>query len=178
MDIKLLIAQLLPCWIMGMAMIWVTWNSQYREILQIKIKPILTFLKILAAIAAYRFLTLTFLTSPSVIEATRISAHIIPLPLVFGVFWEDACHSMPLVLMGSIYGSSRWYPWLSKIMLVVVMAAFGIGHLYQGVFAAIVLSFGVPFSMAMGKKYGFATVMICHILYDLSTLLSIRWILG
>ena len=85
---------------------------------------------------------------------------------------------MPLVLASLMFQKSKMYSWLSKPLLVLVMLSFACGHIYQGLFPALAISLYIPVAMKMGKKYGFGTVMISHMLYDMSTLLSIRWMLG
>jgi hypothetical protein len=178
MDMITVILQMWPCWLLGLAMIYFTWQSEYRSILKVDFKAILKFSKTLLVIAVLRFFALKFLWPQAMVDAARATAHFIPWQAVLGTFWEDACHSMPLVLAGLMWGTHKWYPWLSRLALVVVALSFGSGHIYQGIWPAMAISFYIPVAMRLGKQYGFGTVMICHILYDLSTLLSIRWILG
>jgi hypothetical protein len=104
--------------------------------------------------------------------------HFIPWQTTLGVFWEDAVHALPLVLLGKMFANKTWYKIAKWPLLAAVMCSFGAGHLYQGVLAACMLSFYIPFSMKMGEKHGFGTVMLCHMMYDLITLLSIGWIVG
>lgn len=178
MSISQVVMQMWPMWMMGLFMIYLTWKSEHRNILRIEPKPVLKFTKTLAIIAVLRFLAFKFAIPESVADSARATMHMIPWQALFGVFWEDACHSMPLVLAGLMWGGSRWYPWLSKIALAVVALSFGSGHIYQGVFPAVAICAYIPVAMKLGKQFGFGTVMLCHILYDMSTLLTMRWILG
>lgn len=170
--------QLWPCWMLGILMIYMTWRSEHRNILRIEPAAILKFLKFLVMITLFRFVVFKFLAPQAMVDAATSMANLIPIGAIFGVFWEDAVHSMPLVLAGLAYGSHKWYPWLSKVALAIVMLSFAAGHIYQGTLAACGISLYILVSMGMGKKYGFGTVMICHILYDLTTILSFRWMLG
>lgn len=170
--------QLWPCWTMGVIMIYLTWASQYRSVLKIDPIAILKFCRALVLIAALRFIIFHYFTPDAIIQQTRGMTDLIPWQALLGVFWEDACHSMPLVLAGLMFGANKWFKRLSLPLLAIVMLSFGSGHIYQGAMSASLIAFYIPLAMKMGKKYGFGTVMICHILYDLSTFLSFKWMLG
>lgn len=178
MTIEQIAMQLWPYWALGVLMILLTYMSEYRKILEVKPKAILKFLGVLAMISIARILLVKYLMPEDVMESTRNMANLIPWQAVLGVFWEDACHSMPLVLLGLMFSKSKWYGWLSKILLLVAMLSFASGHIYQGLLPAAMISFYIPLSMKYGKEHGFGTVMICHILYDLVTILSFRWMLS
>lgn len=178
MDLKEVALQLWPCWMMGIMMVYLTLKSEYKNLLRVEKKAVFNWVKILAMVCFWRFLLFKFAASDGMIQQARSMAHLIPLPAIFGVFWEDACFSMPLVLASLMFQKSKLYSWLSKPLLVLVMLAFACGHIYQGLFPALAISLYIPVAMKMGKKYGYGTVMISHMLYDMSTLLSIRWMLG
>lgn len=170
--------QLWPCWMLGILMIYLTWKSEHRNILRIEPGAVFKFVKFLGLITVFRFVVFKFLMPDSMAESALTMANMIPIGALFGVFWEDAVHSMPLVLAGLMWGTHKWYPWLSKAALGMVMLSFACGHIYQGVIPAMGISLYILVSIGMGKKYGFGTVMLCHILYDMSTILSIRLMLG
>ncbi len=54
---------------------------------------------------------------------------------------------------------------------------FGMGHAYQGM-SAVVITMLYPFfiSYRYGRKVGFGTVMVCHILYDFITFYTIYFL--
>ena len=108
----------------------------------------------------------------------RQAVHFIPWQGTLGVFWEDAVHVFPLVLLARMYGEKLWFKIIRWPLLIATMIAFGAGHLYQGPIAACALSFYIILSMQQGQKNGFGTVIIAHTLYDLITLLSIAWMVG
>ena len=81
------------------------------------------------------------------------------------VFWEDLFYAVPL------YYAHRWLtPWAAWIFTIIMSVHFGMGHLYQGEFV-MYLTMIYPYfiSKRFGEKYGFGTVMLCHILYDVFT---------
>jgi hypothetical protein len=80
------------------------------------------------------------------------------------VFLEDALFVIPIYLLRKFLSPNKFL-WISYI--VIVSLIFGSGHLYQGTLAAMILCL-YPFflSYRYGIKFGFGTVMICHVLYD------------
>lgn len=90
-----------------------------------------------------------------------------PLPVssLLFVWWEDVLFSLLL-----IYYAEKFLP---KAMFIAVAIAssivFGLGHLYQGWLAVVLLSlYPYFFSYKYGKKHGYGTVMLAHVVYDLS----------
>jgi hypothetical protein len=82
---------------------------------------------------------------------------------LFLVFWED------LFFGGSVFLICKFIncKWIKIPLIILVSLWFASGHVYQGYFAAALI--GVyPFfiSYKYGMKYGFGTIMACHILYD------------
>lgn len=167
-----------PCWALGILMLTLTWKSEYRNLIRVEPKGVLKFAKTLAMIIVLRMLMLKFIYPEAMVESARYMSHLIPWQSLLGTFWEDACHTLPLALAGCMWGASKWYPKLSKVALVLVALSFGSGHIYQGIVPAVAICFYIPVTLKLGKKYGFGTVMLCHIMYDLATLLSIKWMLG
>lgn len=104
-----------------------------------------------------------------------------PLPPVgfgslFMVWWEDMLFGVLL-----IYYAEMFLPrWLFVPVVVLSSLWFGAGHLYQGWFVALLLSLYPYFiSYKFGKKYGFGTVMVAHVVYDLaivSSLIATRYL--
>ena len=181
MNLKEIALDLWPGWLMGLIMITMVLRSSYSALLRIEKKPILSWIGILVMSTALRMAVFyAFLKSglpTDAIKAKLAGVSSIPWPAALGVFWEDACHSLPLVILGSMW-PSKWAMPLRIIALMIVMTAFGLGHIYQGLGAACLLAFYIPLSMKMGKKYGFGTVIICHTLYDLFTIFLVKWMVG
>lgn len=137
----------------------------------------------------------TFLAIMALVTCTRISLHSAMVTLdpshymnlpnlaydfdvwkLLIVFWEDAFFAIP------IYGLLKWSEKgtvrkeIAVVAIVVLSLYFASGHLYQSWISVIVLSFYPYFvSYKLGKKYGFGTVMVCHILYDFITFYTMRF---
>jgi len=81
------------------------------------------------------------------------------------VWWEDGFYVLPIVL------AFRYLPKKIAIAFAIFMSAwFGTGHLYQGISGVFITSL-YPYLVAyrFGKKYGYGTVMVGHVLYDYIT---------
>ena len=130
------------------------------------------FLTILTAvrISGYSYLleTMPGFTLPKVPEVILgMGIHKIIL-----VFWEDAFFVLPIY-----FAMKRCRIWVAVPLIIVLSAIFGMGHAYQGYWGIFVTSL-YPFciSYRFGKKYGFGTVMICHILYDFATIYTLYFL--
>jgi hypothetical protein len=167
-----------PAWTLGLLMLFLVKNSKYSFMLRVDKKGLLKFCCFLTFITAFRFVMFRYFTPAGELSSAKEMANFLPWQVTFGVFWEDMCHTVPLAILGKMFAKEMWYKIARIPLLILVMFAFGSGHVYQGLFAAFALSFYIPYTLKMGKKYGFGTVMICHMAYDLTTLLSLKWMLG
>lgn len=163
-----------PMWLFGIFIICVVKNSVHKDLLQINYNGIKIFLFLLAILTLYRFLVIDFFSTKEYIYSIRSSVYFLPWQGSLFVFWEDACHTLPLAIFSRIFNKGFFYKMLYFIFILIVMLSFGLGHLYEGIISAICLCFYIPITLKLGKKYGFGTIMICHILYDLTTLLTLR----
>lgn len=88
------------------------------------------------------------------------------------VFWEDCIFAIPLYYMKDRWNWSK-YIYIPLFMMSSVV--FALGHIYQGewVFFPMLL---VPYLAFYknGKKWGFGTVMVCHILFDMITYATLK----
>lgn len=167
-----------PCWLMGLIMLVAVFFSEHRDLLKVSFTGLGKFLKSMAIITAFRLVILKLLTPASMLGGIKAMVHLIPWQATAFVYWEDAVHVLPLVILARLYSEKSWYKWIKWPLLLAVMVSFGSGHIYQGALAAVGISFYIPFSKKMGEKYGFGTVMLCHIMYDMLTLLTLAWIVG
>ncbi len=162
-------------------MITLVLRSSYAYLLRIEKKPIFSWIGMLSIVSVLRLAFFwAFIksgASTTALKAQLAGVNSIPWVAALGVFWEDACHSLPLVILGAMW-PSKWAKPFRILAFLIIMVAFGLGHIYQGLGAACLLAFYIPLSMKMGKKYGFGTVMICHTLYDLFTIFLIKWVVG
>ena len=160
--------QMYPNWIAGIAVMAYLVIQGKKEILRISKKPIMKWFAFLGFLTILRIILhqIAPISSPAVLA--------IPWQVPFTVFWEDAIFGVPLLLFKQSIGDSRWRKWAFWPMVALFQIVFGLGHMYQGVLPAILLSFYVPYTLKMGEKHGFGTVMICHMAYDLATILFLR----
>lgn len=178
MNIKEVIEHMWPCWAMGLSMLYLVKKSKYANHLRVSKAGLWNFAKWMVIITAIRFVALRFLAPTSELDALRETINFLPWQTTLGVFWEDMCHTVPLVILSQMLSKNRWEKWISRALLALVMFSFGSGHMYQGPLACVVISFYIPVTMRLGRKYGFGTVMLCHMAYDMLTLLSLKWIAG
>lgn len=196
MDLMDLVMRMLPYWFLGIFMIYATIQSGNKDLLRFEKGPFLKFCKFMVVITIYRLVVFHFLKDSDFLASQLHSITQVPWQSALTVFWEDMSFAVPLVLLKRFLDSDKHKlvfvnpeepPSFRKQRLknlayyasmAIMMLSFGSGHIYQGWYAAALLSMYVPFSVSRGQKYGFGTVIACHMLYDLSTILSIKWFLG
>jgi len=177
MDFKTIVNYMWPSWILGIAVLFSVAKSDYKTLLRIDKKALAKWGIFMVLLTCFRIFMARYMDDDTLKEPLR-SILRIPLPMTLTVFWEDACHGLPLVILKKMLGN-RWFAKpINLIALLMVMLSFGSGHVYQGFWAAILIMFYVPFSMQKGEEYGFGTVMLCHIMWDISIALYARIILG
>lgn len=94
--------------------------------------------------------------------------HLINPWFMLGVFWEDAVHVLPLIVLKDKdkIGNVAYYA-----LFICSAIIFASGHMYQGLVGLTSVIY-IYFSAKYGRQYGFGTVMLCHIAYDLVTYFS------
>lgn len=181
MDLLNFALRMWPNWLMGIYMIYATIKSDNKDLVRVESSPIRNWVEILTFATIFRFLAFfTMKLTGTGLDAIR--EHLMPIfqipwQLTLTVFWEDACHTLPLALLQRFLPNKLWAKALNFVALLLVMLSFGLGHTYQGIGAACLISLYIPISLKLGKKYGFGTMMICHTLYDLSTALLVQWVM-
>jgi len=178
MDITTIASEMYPSWLLGIAVILlVLWSGQ-KSWLRAS-KPQLTrWARLLVIATIWKMLAYKVFEFGSMFGGSLESASFIPISMVFTVFWEDAVFGLPLAMLRRKIGKKRWPLPFYWLYMGIAMVLFGSGHMYQGVVRASLLSLYVPFTVKMGTKYGFGTVMIGHIMYDLVTLAFIKYMYG
>lgn len=158
-------------------MIWICFKSDNRDLMRIEPKAVGLWALFLTVKCTLGYLAMTLLGDPAHLAHAFDAVKWISPATTLTVFWEDAAHTLPLLLLMRLIGT-KWYTWpVHALCLLIVMIAFGSGHTYQGMQAAVMLSFYIPFGVWMGNKKGLGTVMCCHVLWDLSTILMIQAVL-
>lgn len=166
-----------PYWLMGLFMVWATWKSKHKDLLKFNPSAFKKFLIFMAVVTIYR--AVIFGLFGDHLRDMVAGAMTIPWQATLTVFWEDACHTVPLAILSRVLGEDKWWKKaLRRAAIGMVMVSFGLGHVYQGVFAAALLSLYIPFTLKKGQEVGFGTIMACHTLYDLLTILTIKLMLG
>lgn len=179
MTFKDVVLSMWQYWAMGGAMLAATAYAGYSEFIRVEKKAVVKFAMFMALVTLWRLISMTFLLKIPAMRHAAENVTIIPIPATLTVFWEDACHGLPLLLVQTALGMDKLYKKIiNYVILAVVMFSFGSGHLYQGTAASLMLMLYIPYSIRFGKKYGFGTVMICHTLYDLLTIVTIKYSLG
>lgn len=168
-----------PYWILGLFMMYATYCSKYRNLLRIEWPKLTKFMFFLGFITIYRVIVFKVFAGHDFIRDATSGVTTIPLMATLTVFWEDCAHALPLAIFSLFLGmDSLWKKILTYLVITMVAVSFGLGHVYQGYFAAFLLSFYIPYTFKKGQEVGFGTVMIAHVLYDFITLLTVKNLLG
>ena len=178
MDARQVADGLFPCWCMGLWIMYLVWNSDHKDLLKVSKEGLIKFAKFLGIVTAARIFYLSVIAPDATLEAIRNSSDAVPWQIMLGVFWEDMCNTIPLVILGTMIEGKKWLRPLYLMLMAAMSLTFGSLHAYEGLQAMIVLSMYIPFTIRLVKKYGFGTVMICHIVYDLVTFFTFKTIAG
>lgn len=165
-------------WMLGAFMVYATIMSGNKDLMQVQVKPLKKWVMFLVFLTAYRFVMLRFFTDQAFLQNAANVVASVPVAAAFTVFWEDMAFAVPLVLLKRLSEKTKWYKYAKWAALALMMAAFGSGHIYQGWPAVVATSLYVPLSMTRGQAIGFGTMILCHMLYDASTIMAIRMALG
>lgn len=143
------------------------------KVLRVDLKAVNYFVTIMICFTFFRLAILSFLSSYGVdfspiletfkyIEFWRLGL----------VFWEDAFFAIPIYY---IIDRWKWSKFLALPAIATLSTVFAVGHLYQGLHVFLITLI-VPylFFYRYGKKYGFGTTMICHVLFDMFFLVALR----
>jgi len=97
----------------------------------------------------------------------------IPIWPLFFVFWEDIVFASPI-----LYLERRGHKKTKIALTILSVLVFGSLHLYQGWFGFVFSSVYLYYiSIGAGRKYGLPTIMVFHVLFDLSALIAVRLLL-
>jgi len=169
-----------PGWVLGLLILLLTFFSKNRSLIRVEKKAMIQWCKTIGMILGGRILMLGILqhffrdSGPAI--AFRHGAReldFIPWQAMLFVFWEDAVHVLPFIILKKMAETRKWLNFILYPLLVLVMLDFALGHSYEGTVAMIAMALYIPIMMHVGKKYGVGTVMIGHTMYDLTTKLAI-----
>ena len=135
----------------------------HKELMRIDFKGIKTFFLTLIGITAIRVVLFNIFP----VEGLGILANINHIQWWQAMLagFEEAMFTLPAVF-AMMYTDNKY---LKRIFMGLVAAVFASGHAYQGTYGMLV-TFIYMFSIAPKymKKFGFYTMVVCHILFDLS----------
>ena len=122
------------------------------------------------AVFIIRAIGLTFLDVSYINEGLPIIGNMSLWKILF-VFWEDLFFVAPIIYLQKHSN----YKITAMVLLFLSAIIFGSAHLYQGTFAFFAsIAYLVGLSFMGGKKYGLGTVMIFHVLFDISGVMAVR----
>lgn len=150
-------------------------SKQFPGICRVKLASVWKFFLVMMAITAFRFIVHKTVGLPIRPENDASPMYTIQIIYLFSVFWEDAVFTLPILVADKLKAPNL----LKMGMFALSSIAFASGHIDYGLPWAFLTLFYVPFiSYKYGKENGLGTVMVCHVLYDLITILSFRYLLS
>lgn len=149
-------------------------RERHRHIIRIEWNKVSSFLAFLAFVTCIRIAGFEFLADfapPGTLPSMNEKLLNVPIWRFVLVFWEDAFFGIPLY-----YAWKYCRRWFALLVTIGFSVWFGFGHGYQGNYA-IVLTALYPYfiSYRFGSQYGFGTVMVSHIMYDMATYYTILY---
>lgn len=165
MEFLIYLPMLLPIFAI-IGMIYISNFTSEKDLFRVSWDKLAQFMAFLGFIFVLRLLREDFFVSNGLAP--------VPLPPVgemwtLGlVFWEDFFFAIPIYYICK-HMKNKWFKF---VLILLISTIFGLGHIYQGWGAAFVLAL-MPYFVTYhyGKKYGFGTTMIGHIMYDVSTIM-------
>lgn len=167
-----------PYWLLGLYTFISVFKSKHKDLLNFNPKSFFKFLFLMTVVTVWRVLSLKIQIHNGIGLSQLQAVNSLPIGGCFFVGWEDIVHTLPLALLRRYIGTSKWTWPIHILATLMVMIAFGAGHVYQGVFAAAIISLYIPFSLNFAQKKGFGTLIAGHMLYDIATLLTVKLALG
>lgn len=149
--------------------------TKEKDILRIELDQVTKFLALMVFVTLIRIAFYDFMRDVGGVKSfpmipPEISEHKWSLALVF---WEDFCFGVPIYLAFK-YLKRKW---ISVVITIFLSLLFASGHMYEGKQAVVLTAFLPYFGFyKYGKKFGFGTTMVCHILYDFLTFYTM-WLL-
>lgn len=158
------------------AMIYLRWKDP--QLIRIEWNKVASFLAFMAIFTVGRIAMYDFMVDmdPRFLWNLHRDNVISQIPMwsFMLVFWEDVFFGMSIYWIMKKFKEQKWI-WVPAVTAISVL--FGLAHGYQGPYAIMITTF-YPFfiSYRLGKKYGFGTVQIGHILYDVITFYTILFL--
>lgn len=170
---------LYPGWILGALMICAVVVSGNRDLLRVQWKSVLNWALFMVPVTVWKMIGLHQLVATpeglQILEAATRN----PWQIALLVFWEDMVFAVPITILDR-YIKNLWIKIPTVFIATLFMALiFGVGHWYEGGFSsACILAAYIPLSVYRGSKFGFGTMILCHMLFDLCTYFCVFWTAG
>ena len=143
------------------------------KLIRIEWDAISRFLAFMTLVVFVRWSIMSLLMSNGDVLSHNVDTNSIQLYQLATVFWEDMAFALPFVFLKRLPYVGNKYVW--SVLFLVSSVLFALGHTYQGnTWATITVIYPWYVSYRYGMKYGFGTVMICHMLYDFITICASR----
>jgi membrane protease YdiL (CAAX protease family) len=143
-------------------------HKKFKGIVGINKEKVMKFVRFMALVSAIRLVLFSGMSSNQAIDSIGL------LSLAM-VFWEDAVFTLPALVLDRAGASKK----VVNSILAISAIVFASGHVSYGFTWMLLTLLYVPFiSFKYGKKYGLGTVMVCHILYDVMTLITYNLVRG
>lgn len=148
-------------YVMGFFFIAYTYKFN-RQLLRIQWKTLAKWSAFLVFTGAIKYALYTYVPS-NVVDLSAVA--MIPWQYMVLAGFEEAMFTLP-VYYAMIYSDNKY---IRTILMASLALVFASGHVYQGLFA-IVPTFLYMFYIAPKymKKIGFGTMVLAHVMYDLS----------
>jgi hypothetical protein len=170
-------SRLFPYWCLGAFTFYAVWKSEYKNILSFNLGTFSKFFLFMACISAFRYFVLSEAFKHGIGLEQAQSSFTLPIGGTAFVGWEDMCHSVPLVVLRKMW-PSKWATPIHVLLLLAVMLSFGLGHVYQGGWSALLIAFYIPYAVGFIERNGAGTLMAGHVLYDFCTIMTVRLAAG
>jgi hypothetical protein len=174
---KMIAEMMWPMWALGVLVFSAAMIAGKKKMLRVEKKPLLKWIGFLVFVTAIR-MVMYKIASYNGIEGPKGGVTLIPPLASLTTFWEDLAHGFPLLILRQLIGNTKkWAKVANWAALILTMVSFGLGHTYQSVPIAMLLSFYIPYSVGCAERNGMGTVIIGHSLYDLVTLMFVQYFL-
>jgi hypothetical protein len=160
--------------LIGIILIILTFFTSYRTILRVDLKAILKWIIFLVVVFLIRLVLYKLSIGLSIFAIFRS----LPLSITPFVFWEDAVFGLPLLLFRNhIKDTNKICHYIFYILLGLFSFIFAAAHIYQSLWTFGVMLFYIYVTNDYARRYGYGTIMICHVLFDFITILTFQYFL-
>lgn len=173
MTFQQLVHHLWPAWLMGTAILFITFKSKFKSLLTIKWRGVKFFIGLVFITSIIRLICYHFFHRMTLLPVDLKACRALPWQGCLFVFWEDATHILPLMIFKRLIAGKKYMYLFYFATMFLIMLDFGVGHIYQSITAGLVMMLYIPVVMDLCEQFGVGTVMICHTIFDLAAFATI-----